>query len=315
LNAGEDVVVLDNFCNSSRQALERVRAICNRSLAIVEGDIRDQPTIERTIADFGCSAVMHFAGLKSVQDSVANPLDYYDNNVVGTHRLLRAMQNTNARKLVFSSSATVYGLPQFLPYTEHHPLNAVNPYGRTKLMIEEMLRDQFASDPRWSIGILRYFNPVGAHPSGLIGEHPQGVPNNLFPFVAQVAIGQRERLNVCGGDYGTPDGTAVRDYIHVMDLAAGHIAALAQLDSPKCFVVNLGSGSGSSVLEIIRTFERISGRRVPYEIKSRRAADIDAYYAATDYAERLIGWRATRTLDEMCADHWRWQSNNPDGYR
>jgi UDP-glucose 4-epimerase len=314
LSAGEDVVVLDNFCNSSWQALERVRAICNRSLAIVEGDIRDQFTIERTIADFGCTAVMHFAGLKSVQDSVANPLDYYDNNVIGTHRLLRAMQNKGLRKVVFSSSATVYGIPQFLPYTEHHPLNAVNPYGRTKLMIEEMLRDQFASDPSWSIGILRYFNPVGAHPSGLIGEHPKGVPNNLFPFVAQVAIGRRERLNVWGGDYDTPDGTGVRDYIHVMDLAAGHIAALRQLDSPTCFVVNLGRGSGSSVLEIIRAFERISGQRVPYEIKPRRPGDIDAYYAATDYAERLMGWRATRNLDEMCVDHWRWQNNNPDGY-
>jgi UDP-glucose 4-epimerase len=314
LGAGEDVVVLDNFGNSRRQALERVQAICNRSPAIVEGDIRDQRTIERTIADFGCSAVMHFAGLKSVRDSVAKPLDYYDNNVVGTHRLLRAMENRGVRKLVFSSSATVYGLPQFLPYTEHHPLNAVNPYGRTKLMIEEMLRDQFASDPRWSIGILRYFNPVGAHISGLIGEHPKGVPDNLFPFVAQVAIGQRELLHVWGGDYNTPDGTGVRDYIHVMDIARGHTAALAQLDSPKCFAVNLGSGTGSSVLEIVRAFERASGRRVPYEIKPRRPGDIDAYYAATDYAERLMGWRATRTLDEMCVDHWRWQNKNPDGY-
>lgn len=200
LTARENVVILDNFCNSSRQAPERVQAICNRSLAVVEGDIRDQPTVERAIADFGCTRVIHCAGLKSVQDSVANPLDYYDNNVVGTHRLLRAMQNSGVRKLVFSSSATVYGLPQFLPYAEHHPLNAVNPYGRTKLMIEEMLRDQFASDARWSIGILRYFNPVGAHASRLIGEHPKGVPNNLFPFVAQVAIGRRERLNVGAAD-------------------------------------------------------------------------------------------------------------------
>jgi UDP-glucose 4-epimerase len=315
LNAGEDVVVLDNFCNSSRTALERVQEICGRTLTIVEGDIRDQAIIEKTIIDFGCGAVMHFAGLKSVQDSVACPLDYYDNNVVGTHALLRAMQKTGTRRIIFSSSATVYGLPQFLPYTEHHPLNAVNPYGRTKLMIEEMLRDQFTSDPRWSIGILRYFNPVGAHASGLIGEDPRGVPNNLFPFVAQVAIGRREHLNVWGGDYDTPDGTGVRDYIHVMDLAVGHIAALGQLRSPKCFVVNLGRGSGSSVLEIIKTFERISGRRVPFEIKPRRPGDIDAYYAATDYAERLMGWRATRTLDEMCVDHWRWQSINPDGYR
>ena len=315
LNAGENIVVLDNFCNSSRPALERVQAICKRSLAIVEGDVRDEAAIERTIVDFGCSAVMHFAGLKSVQDSVAAPLDYYDNNVVGTCRLLRAMQSKGVRKFIFSSSATVYGSPQFLPYTEHHPLNAVNPYGRTKLMIEDMLRDQFASDPRWSIGILRYFNPVGAHTSGLIGEDPKGVPNNLLPFVGQVAIGRRERLNVWGGDYDTPDGTGVRDYIHVMDLAAGHTAALRQLDSPKCFAVNLGRGTGSSVLEIVKTFERISGQRVPYVIKPRRPGDIDAYYAATDFSERLMGWRATRTLEEMCVDHWRWQSNNPDGYR
>jgi UDP-glucose 4-epimerase len=314
LNAGEDIVVLDNFCNSSPMALERVQKICNKSLIILEGDIRDQAVIERAIVSYGCTAVMHFAGLKSVQDSVAHPLTYYDNNVVGTYRLLRAMQKTGVKKIIFSSSATVYGPPQFLPYTEHHPLNAINPYGKTKLMIEEMLRDQFASDPCWSIGILRYFNPVGAHDSGLIGEDPRGVPGNLFPFVAHVAIGRRERLSVWGGDYNTPDGTGIRDYIHVMDLAAGHIAALRLLGSQNCFVVNLGSGLGSSVLEIVRTFERVTGRQVPYEIRPRRPGDIDAYYAATDYALKLMGWRATRTLDEMCVDHWRWQSNNPSGY-
>jgi UDP-glucose 4-epimerase len=256
---------------------------------------------------------MHFAGLKSVQDSVAQPLKYYDYNVIGSHRLLGAMQNTGVKKLIFSSSATVYGIPQFLPYTEDHPLNAINPYGRTKLVIEDMLRDQYASDPSWRIGILRYFNPVGAHESGLIGEDPIGVPNNLVPFVAQVAIGRRERLSIWGDDYDTPDGTGVRDYVHVMDLASGHVSALKLLDSPK-FAVNLGTGAGSSVLEVVRAFEAASGTRIPYDIKPRRPGDLPAYYAATDYASTLMRWKATRSLDAMCADHWRWQSTNPNGY-
>jgi UDP-glucose 4-epimerase len=314
LNAGEQVVVFDNFCNSSPAALQRVQKICGKSLVVVEGDIRDQDAIESVLSKYGCTAVMHFAGLKSVQDSVERPLEYYDYNVIGSHRLLRAMQNVGVNKLIFSSSATVYGIPQFLPYTEDHPLNAINPYGRTKLVIEDMLRDQYASAPNWSIGILRYFNPVGAHESGLIGEDPKGVPNNLVPFVAQVAIGRRERLNVWGNDYDTPDGTGVRDYIHVMDLAAGHVAALRLLDSPKCFAVNLGTGAGSSVLEVVRAFEKASGTRIPYELKPRRAGDIDSYYAATTFAAELLGWKATRTLETMCVDHWRWQSTNPNGY-
>jgi UDP-glucose 4-epimerase len=314
LNAGKDVVVLDNFCNSSPASLARVQTICGKSLTIVEGDIRDQAAVERVLAGYGCTAVLHFAGLKSVQDSVARPLKYYDHNVIGSHRLLSAMLNTGVNKIIFSSSATVYGNPQFLPYTEDHPLNAVNPYGRTKLVIEDMLRDQYASDPNWSIGILRYFNPVGAHESGLIGEDPKGVPNNLVPFVAQVAIGRRDRLNIWGDDYNTPDGTGVRDYIHVMDLAAGHLSALRLLHNPGCFAVNLGTGVGNSVLDVIRAFEKASGMRVPYDIKPRRPGDIDAYYAATAYASKLMGWNATRTLETMCADHWRWQSTNPDGY-
>jgi UDP-glucose 4-epimerase len=314
LSAGEDVVVFDNFSNSSPKALERVQAICGKPLTVVEGDVRDQAALETALAQHGCTAVMHFAGLKSVQDSVADPLEYYDQNVIGSHRLLRAMQATGVRKIVFSSSATVYGTPQFLPYTEEHPLQAVNPYGRTKLMIEEMLRDQYISDNNWAISILRYFNPVGAHESGLIGEDPKGVPNNLVPFVAQVAIGRRDRLNVWGNDYDTPDGTGVRDYIHVMDLAAGHVSALKLLDTPQCFAVNLGTGAGSSVLDVISAFEAASGRPVPYDIKPRRAGDIDAYYAATDYASKLLGWKATRSLETMCADHWRWQSSNPNGY-
>jgi UDP-glucose 4-epimerase len=243
LNAGEQVVVFDNFCNSNPASLDRVQKICGKRLIVIEGDIRDQAAIERALIEHGCKAVLHFAGLKSVQDSVARPLEYYDYNVIGSQRLLRAMQNAGVNRLIFSSSATVYGHPQFLPYTEEHPLKAINPYGRTKLVIEDMLRDLYVSDPNWSIGILRYFNPVGAHESGLIGEDPKGVPNNLVPFVAQVAIGRRARLNIWGDDYDTPDGTGVRDYIHVMDLAAGHVSALRSLDGPKCFAVNLGTGA------------------------------------------------------------------------
>lgn len=314
LKAGERVVVLDNFCNSSPISLERVQRICGKPLDVVKGDIRDQSLLEKTLAQFGCTAVLHFAGLKSVQDSMSHPLDYYDNNVVGSHRLLRAMHNSGINRIVFSSSATVYGIPQFLPYTEDHPLNAVNTYGQTKLAVENMLRDQYASDPDWRIGILRYFNPVGAHESGLIGEDPKGVPNNLVPFVAQVAIGLRDRLSVWGDDYDTPDGTGIRDYIHVMDLAAGHVAALKALDGPKCFAVNLGTGIGNSVLDVIHAFEAACGRTIPYDIKPRRAGDIDAYYAATDYAAKLLGWKATRSLQAMCADHWHWQSTNPAGY-
>ena len=245
---------------------------------------------------------------------MAQPLEYYDQNVVGTHRVLCAMSKTGVKQIVFSSSATVYGLPQFLPCTEDHPLNPTNPYGRTKLVIEDMLRDQSTSDPTWRIAILRYFNPVGAHESGLIGEDPKGVPNNLVPFVAQVAIGRRPRLNVFGADYSTPDGTGVRDYVHVMDLAAGHLSALRLLDSPKCLAINLGTGAGSSVLEVVRAFEAVSGRNIPYDVKPRRPGDIDACYAATDYASKLMNWRATRSLEAMCADHWRWQRTNPNGY-
>jgi len=314
LNAGEQVVVFDNFCNSNPASLDRVQKICGKPLIVVAGDIRDQVAIERVLNEHGCKAVLHFAGLKSVQDSVSRPLEYYDYNVIGSQRLLRAMQNAGVNKLIFSSSATVYGPPQFLPYTEDHPLKAINPYGRTKLVIEDMLRDLYVSDPTWSIGILRYFNPVGAHESGLIGEDPKGIPNNLVPFVAQVAIGRRERLNIWGNDYDTPDGTGVRDYIHVMDLAAGHVAALRWLDSPKCFAVNLGTGAGSSVLEVVKAFEKASGTRIPCDIKPRRPGDLDAYYAATAYASELLGWEATRTLETMCADHWRWQSANPNGY-
>ena len=315
LNAGKEVVAFDNFSNSSRTSLERVQDICKSPLTVVEGDIRDQAGVEKTLSEFGCTAVIHFAGLKSVFDSVSSPLDYYDNNVIGTHRLLRAMRASQVKRIIFSSSATVYGDPKFLPYTEDHPLSPVNPYGRTKLVVEEMLRDVYASDASWSVGILRYFNPIGAHESGLIGEDPKGVPNNLLPFVAQVAVGRRERLNVFGGDYDTPDGTGVRDYIHVVDLAQGHVAALASLDKPACFTVNLGTGRGYSVLEVVKAFESASGKPVPYDIRPRRSGDIASCYAATDLAAKVLGgWKATKNLDTMCRDHWRWQSQNPRGY-
>jgi UDP-glucose 4-epimerase len=315
LNAGQDVVVFDNFSNSHPESLKRVESITGRKIQLVEGDIRDQAALEDALRRFGCSAVIHFAGLKAVGESVEKPLDYYDNNVIGTHRLLQAMGNCDVKTLVFSSSATVYGEPQRLPLTEDHPLSATNPYGRTKLVIEDMLRDLHRSDPSWQIGILRYFNPVGAHVSGLIGEDPQGIPNNLMPFVAQVAVGRREQLKVWGDDYPTPDGTGVRDYIHVVDLAIGHLKALARLDGPQCFEVNLGTGTGYSVLDVVKAFETASGRPVPYELAPRRPGDVASCYADPAFAAELLGWRAERGIDAMCVDAWRWQSSNPNGFR
>ena len=315
LAAGHEVVVFDNFCNSSRIAIERVKQITGRSPVIVEGDIRDQSALENTLRQYQCQAVIHFAGLKAVGESVEDPLRYYDNNVVGTHRLLTAMQNCNVDTLVFSSSATVYGEPQWLPYTEDHPLSAINPYGRTKLFIEQILQDLYTCSPSWRIAILRYFNPVGAHETGLIGEDPQGIPNNLMPYVAQVAVGRRPYLNVWGSDYPTPDGTGVRDYIHVVDLALGHLKALDALSEPQCFAVNLGTGMGNSVLDLVRAFETASGRPVPYQLSPRRSGDLAAYYADPTQAQQRLGWKAERDLATMCRDHWRWQSQNPNGYR
>lgn len=314
LNAGHDVVVFDNFSNSHPESLKRVQAITGKSLQVVEGDIRDQAALERAIRRFGCASVIHFAGLKAVGESVEKPLDYYDNNVIGTHRLLQAMGNCGLKTLVFSSSATVYGEPQFLPLTEDHPLSATNPYGRTKLFVEEMLRDLYRSDSTWRIGILRYFNPVGAHESGLIGEDPQGTPNNLMPFVAQVAIGRRDCLKVWGSDYPTSDGTGVRDYIHVVDLAIGHLKALACLSVAKCFEVNLGTGVGYSVLDVVKAFEKASGCRVPYDLAPRRSGDIASCYADPSLASQLLNWRAERNIDVMCVDAWRWQMKNPNGF-
>ena len=314
LTAGYEVVIFDNFCNSHPEALRRIEQITAKKVTLVTGDVRNQVAIEKALKEYGCEAVIHFAGLKAVGESVEKPLEYYDNNVVGTHRLLAAMQNCGVYTLVFSSSATVYGEPQRLPLTEDHPLSATNPYGRSKLIIEEMLRDMYQADPRFRIAILRYFNPVGAHVSGLIGEDPQGVPNNLMPFVAQVAVGRREYLNVWGSDYPTHDGTGVRDYIHVVDLALGHLSALNYLTVPQCVAINLGTGIGYSVLDVIKAFEGSSSRQIDYRLASRRPGDVAACYANPELAEKLLGWKAQRDLAAMCRDHWRWQKNNPAGY-
>ena len=315
LNAGLDVTVFDNFCNSRSESLARVERITGKKLRLIEGDIRDGAVLKAALQTSEATAVIHCAGLKAVGESVAQPLRYYDNNVVGTLRLLEAMGACGVKTLVFSSSATVYGDPQRLPLTEDHPLSATNPYGRSKLMIEDMLRDLHRSDASWRIGILRYFNPVGAHESGLIGEDPQGTPNNLLPFVAQVAVGKRAFLNVWGDDYATADGTGVRDYIHVVDLAVGHLKALERLQAvPDFLTVNLGTGIGYSVLDMVRAFELASGKPVPYQVAPRRPGDIAACYAEPTAALQLLGWRAERGLDAMCADAWRWQSGNPTGF-
>ena len=315
LNAGHDVTVFDNFCNSQPEALARVERITGKKLALVQGDIRDSAALVAALRQSDATAVVHFAGLKAVGESVQNPLAYYDNNVVGTVKLLEAMTACSVNTLVFSSSATVYGDPQQLPLTEDHPLSATNPYGQTKLVIEEMLRDLYRSDPTWRIAILRYFNPVGAHASGLIGEDPQGPPNNLLPFVAQVAVGRREFLNVWGNDYATPDGTGVRDYIHVVDLALGHLKALERLQThAECQAVNLGTGVGYSVLDMVHAFEQASGKPVPFKVGPRRPGDIASCYADPALALALLGWRAERGLATMCTDAWRWQSSNPNGY-
>ncbi len=315
LNAGFDVTVFDNFCNSQPEALARVQRITGKQLQVIEGDIRDRAALAAALNSCGATAVIHFAGLKAVGESVEKPLSYYDNNVVGTIRLLEAMIDCSVKTLVFSSSATVYGDPQQLPIPEDHPLSATNPYGKTKLVIEDMLRDVFRGDPSWHIGILRYFNPVGAHASGLIGEDPQGTPNNLLPFVAQVAVGRREFLNVWGNDYDTPDGTGVRDFIHVVDLAIGHVKALQRLtENPQCVSVNLGTGTGYSVLDMVKAFELASGKPVPFRVGARRSGDIAACYAKPDLASELFSWRAERDLKTMCEDAWRWQKLNPVGY-
>ena len=318
LLAGHDLTVFDNFCNSHPESLERVRQITGKRFRFIRGDIRDRESLVTALRESGAQSVIHFAGLKAVGESVQQPLTYYSHNVTGSLCLLEAMEICGVKTLVFSSSATVYGDPQRLPLTEDHPLSATNPYGQTKLIVEHILRDLPGSHTSWRIGILRYFNPVGAHESGLIGEDPQGTPNNLMPFVAQVSVGRRSHLNVFGDDYPTADGTGVRDYIHVVDLAIGHLKALETLErvphQTECLTVNLGTGTGYSVLDIVRAFEQASGKPVPYKIAPRRPGDIAACYADPSKAAALLGWQANRTLADMCADTWKWQSLNPHGY-
>lgn len=315
LEAGFEVLALDNFSNSQPQALQRVAQICGRPVPLVKADIRDEAALERVFSEHNISAVVHFAGLKAVGESTEQPLAYYDNNVVGTVTLCRVMARHGVKQLVFSSSATVYGDARQMPIREDAPRSATNPYGQSKLMLEYILADLQASDPAWRIAVLRYFNPVGAHPSGLIGENPNGVPNNLMPFISQVAVGKRAQLAVFGDDYATTDGTGVRDYIHVMDLASGHLKALQYLQQqPGLVAVNLGTGRGYSVLEMIKAFSDINQVAVPYQIVARRPGDIAECYADPSLALELFGWKAERGLEDMVRDAWRWQQQNPDGY-
>lgn len=312
LNSGYEVVIYDNLSNSNVQVLERIKAITGKQPAFIQGDIRDEELMTRSMV--GCSAVIHFAGLKAVGESSQIPIEYYDNNINGTLCLLRAMKKNSIYNLVFSSSATVYGDPSYLPLDEKHSLSATNPYGRTKLFIEEILRDVYTSDKSWHIALLRYFNPIGAHSSGLIGESPNGIPNNLLPYISQVAVGKRESLSVWGDDYDTVDGTGVRDYIHVVDLAMGHLKALENIASLGCEAINLGTGNGYSVLEVLRAFEKASDKNISYKIEARRAGDIASCYANAKKAKELLGWCATKNIDDMCKDGWNWQSKNPSGY-
>jgi len=314
--AGHRLVIVDNLCNSKPSVLERIRELApGATIEFRQADVRDRAGLEAIFAAYAIDSVVHFAGLKAVGESVDKPLLYWNNNVGGTIALLEAMQQHGVRKIVFSSSATVYGEPERLPLAEDHPLRPQNPYGRTKLVIEQLLADQSGSEPDFRYASLRYFNPIGAHPSGRIGEDPRGVPNNLFPFVTQVAIGRLSKLSVFGNDYVTPDGTGVRDYIHVMDLAAGHVAALRHLDAgPHSITANLGTGSGYSVLQVVHAFERIAGKAVPLEFVTRRPGDVAICYADPSLAAREIGWRAKLGLEDMCRDAWRWQSLNPGGY-
>ncbi|EIO3976027.1 TPA: UDP-glucose 4-epimerase GalE [Vibrio vulnificus] len=315
IEAGMTPIILDNLYNSKLLVLDRIEQVTGVRPTFYQGDIRDSEILQHVFAQHDIQGVIHFAGLKAVGESVEKPLMYYDNNVSGTLNLVREMDKAGVKSLIFSSSATVYGDPASVPIRESFPTSATNPYGRSKLMVEECLTDFHKANPDWSITLLRYFNPVGAHESGLLGEDPQGIPNNLLPFVAQVAVGRREKLGVFGDDYPTPDGTGVRDYIHVIDLADGHLAALNKVGQQAgLHIFNLGTGQGNSVLEMVAAFEKAAQRPIPYEIKPRRAGDIAECWADPAYAEQVLGWKATRSLETMVVDTWRWQSNNPNGY-
>lgn len=317
LNAGHNIIVLDNLSNSSVESLSRVENITGKSVTFIEGDIRDRALLDSVFDTQGIDAVVHFAGLKAVGESVKLPLRYYDNNVAGTLNLTQAMADAGVRRIVFSSSATVYGEPEIMPIAETCPTgNPTNPYGSSKLMVERILEDLAKSDPRWSVAILRYFNPVGAHESGNIGEDPNGIPNNLLPYITQVAVGKLEKLAIFGSDYPTADGTGVRDYIHVVDLALGHLAALDYIqDKTGTHIWNLGTGKGYSVLDIVKAFEEATGVSIPYSLAPRRDGDIAECWANADKAARELGWTARRGLSQMMSDSWRWQKNNPQGYR
>ncbi len=311
IEAGQDVVLFDNLSNSDASVLDRLEKITNKKISFIEGDIRDFELISKTLKQYKTEAVMHFAGLKAVSESVQNPLRYYDNNVGGFLSLIRAMQENSIKKIVFSSSATVYGVPQYLPIDESHPLSAINPYGRTKIYVEEILADLAISDPDWKIMSLRYFNPIGAHDSGLIGESPKAMPNNLMPYILKVAKSELSKVNIYGDDYETLDGTGVRDYIHVMDLVEGHMAALLFLNNHRGFhAINLGTGKGYSVKEIIDTFSKFTHTKVPYEIVGRRDGDVAISYASVDQAKNLLGWQAKRDLKEMCLSAWKVMSSS-----
>jgi len=316
IDAGMEPIILDNLCNAKEKVLDRIKMISGVAPVFYHGDIRDEALLDSIFAEHDIKAVIHFAGLKAVGESVAKPLEYYDNNVNGSLVLARSMRKAGVKNIIFSSSATVYGDPASVPITESFPTGATtNPYGRSKYMVEECLSDLFNADPSWSITLLRYFNPVGAHPSGLMGEDPQGIPNNLMPYIAQVAVGRREKLSVYGNDYPTPDGTGVRDYIHVMDLADGHLAALTHVGQKSgLHIYNLGTGKGSSVLDMVEAFSQACGKDVAYEVCPRRAGDIAECWASTEKAERELGWKATRSVKEMTEDTWRWQVANPQGY-
>ena len=315
LEAGYDIVVLDNLCNSKIEAVRRIKELTGKDFVFVQGDIRDSDLLDDIFSKYDIDSVVHFAGLKAVGESVSVPLRYYRNNVTGSILLFESMQRNGVKNIVFSSSATVYGMAEKMPLREDAPLGAVNPYGRTKLMIEDILRDIYSADNSWNIILLRYFNPVGAHPSGRIGEDPNGIPNNLMPYISQVAVGKLKELSVFGNDYPTPDGTCIRDYIHVMDLADGHVKALEKLrENPGVMAYNLGTGKGSSVMEMISAFAEATGIKIPYRITGRRPGDAPVSYADPSKAEKELGWKAKKDVIDMCRDLWSWQSQNPDGY-